>query len=121
MNRYYRTYLVVYIIVLEMQRNANIKITVIVKLLVANFGSCFTLSLVFTSTFSASQTKQASNDQRIMDWKERVQGSGSGLPALHCEKIKYSKSKYSQNTTNLLLVISVTTCFDSQGHHQANY
>ena len=33
---------------------------------------------------------------------------------------KYSKSKFSQNTTNLLS-IKVATCFDSRSHHQANY
>ena len=33
---------------------------------------------------------------------------------------KYSKSKFSQNTTNLLS-IKMATCFDSQSHHQANY
>jgi len=27
--------------------------------------------------------------------------------------IKYSKSKFSQNTTNLLSIINVATCFDS--------
>jgi predicted DCC family thiol-disulfide oxidoreductase YuxK len=29
--------------------------------------------------------------------------------------------KFSQNTTNLLSIIDVATCFDSQSHHQANY
>jgi hypothetical protein len=33
---------------------------------------------------------------------------------------KYSKSKFSQNTTNLLS-IKVATRFDSRSHHQANY
>jgi len=33
---------------------------------------------------------------------------------------KYSNSKFSQNTTNLLS-IKVATCFDSRSHHQANY
>ena len=33
---------------------------------------------------------------------------------------KYSKSKFSQNTTNLLS-IKVATCFDSRSHHKANY
>jgi len=33
---------------------------------------------------------------------------------------KYSKSKFSQNTTNILS-IKVATCFDSSSHHQANY
>jgi len=31
------------------------------------------------------------------------------------------KSKFSQNTTNLLSIINVATCFDSRSHHQANY
>jgi hypothetical protein len=35
--------------------------------------------------------------------------------------LKYSKSKFSQNATNLLSIINVATCFDSQSHHQANY
>jgi len=34
---------------------------------------------------------------------------------------QYSKSKFSQNTTNLLSIINMATCFDSQSHHQANY
>ena len=33
---------------------------------------------------------------------------------------KYSKSKFSRNTTNLLS-IKVATCFDSRSHHKANY
>jgi hypothetical protein len=33
---------------------------------------------------------------------------------------RYSKSKFGQNTTNLLS-IEVATCFDSRSHHQANY
>ena len=33
---------------------------------------------------------------------------------------KYSKSKFKQNTTNLLS-IKVATRFDSKSHHQANY
>jgi len=32
-----------------------------------------------------------------------------------------SKSTFSQNKTNLLSIINVATCFDSQSHHQANY
>jgi len=32
----------------------------------------------------------------------------------------YSKSKFSQNTTNLLS-IKVAICFDPRSHHQANY
>jgi len=34
--------------------------------------------------------------------------------------LRYFKSKFSQNTTNLLS-IKVATCFDLRLHHQANY
>jgi hypothetical protein len=37
-----------------------------------------------------------------------------------CINPKYSKSKFSQNTADLLS-IKVATCFDSRSHHQANY
>jgi hypothetical protein len=33
---------------------------------------------------------------------------------------RYPKSKFSQNTTNLLST-NVATCFDSRSHHQVNY
>ena len=31
------------------------------------------------------------------------------------------KSKFSQNKTNLLSIINVATCFDSNIHHQVNH
>jgi hypothetical protein len=34
--------------------------------------------------------------------------------------LKYFKSKFSQNTNNLFS-IKVSTCFDSESHHLANY
>jgi hypothetical protein len=40
---------------------------------------------------------------------------------LRCQKVKYSKSTFSQNATNLLSIINVATYFDLYGHHQANY
>jgi hypothetical protein len=40
--------------------------------------------------------------------------------AVNQTRFRYSKSKYSQNTTNLLS-IKMATCFDSRSLHQANY
>ena len=42
------------------------------------------------------------------------------LDLSRCVFTKYSNSKFSQNTTNLL-PIKVATCLDSRSHHQANY
>ena len=42
------------------------------------------------------------------------------LESTRCVFSKYSKSKFSKNTTDLLS-IRVATCFDSGSHHQANY
>jgi hypothetical protein len=42
------------------------------------------------------------------------------LEPSRCVFTKYSKSKFSQNTT-ILLSIKVATRFDSRSHHQANY
>jgi len=42
------------------------------------------------------------------------------LEPSRCVFTKYSKSRFSQNTTNLLSN-KVATCFDSRSHHQANY
>ena len=42
------------------------------------------------------------------------------LEPSRCVFTKYSKSRFSQNTTNLLS-IKVATYFDSRSHHQVNY
>jgi len=52
-------------------------------------------------------------------WKNVVEPERSHMTlgydssALHAWYLRYSKSKFSQNTTNLLSIINVATCFDS--------
>jgi len=80
-----------------------------------------------TENFCNSRCKICAEDVRnsfrfllLVSWQKTPKVMVRGWQGhLVCKKFKYWKSKFSQNTTNLL---SKWTCFDSMSrHHQANY
>jgi len=64
-------------------------------------------------------SESVSNVKRLLGFKN-VRNIFFELESSPCVFTKYSKSEFSQSTTNLLSV-KVATCFDSRSHHQANY